>query len=71
MDKYATRLWYRRSLVSDSVMGALIAGMLALTACDDDTNVGARNDGGNTAAAMTAATMTAVEFQACRSIHRW
>ena len=47
MDKYATRLWYRRSLVSDSVMGALIAGMLALTACDEDTDVGRRNDGGS------------------------
>ena len=33
MDNYGTRLRYRRSLISDSVFGALIAGLLALTAC--------------------------------------
>ena len=33
MDKCADRLRSRRSLISGSAMGALIAGTLALTAC--------------------------------------
>jgi hypothetical protein len=48
MDKYAASFRCRRSLVSHSVMGALIAGVLALTACDDDDSAGARRtDGGS------------------------
>jgi hypothetical protein len=47
VDKYASKLRYRRSLISDSVMGALIAGMLALAACDDDDPGVVRNDGGS------------------------
>jgi hypothetical protein len=42
MDRYATRLRYRRSLISDSVMGVLIAGMLALTACDGGNDKGSQ-----------------------------
>jgi hypothetical protein len=47
MDRYATRLRCRRSLISDGVLGALLAGMLALTACDSDNNRAANNDGGS------------------------
>src|SRR5688572_17073266 len=42
MHKDASRLRYRRSLISDGVMGALIAGTLALTVCDSDSD----SDGG-------------------------
>jgi hypothetical protein len=53
MDKYGTRLRYRRYLISDGVMGALIAGMLALTACGGGKGGGkgggiGGNGGGNT-----------------------
>jgi hypothetical protein len=47
MDKDATRHQHRRSLVSESIISGLIAGMLALTACDSDDNNAVNNDGGN------------------------
>ena len=47
MDKDATRHQRRRSLVSEGVIGGLMAGMLALTACDSDDNNAVNNDGGN------------------------
>ena len=85
MDKYGTRLRYRRYLISDSVMGALIAGMLALTACGGGKGGGkgggiGGNGGGNTggngggivtATAAVSAAVWAVRFHECRLIHKW
>ena len=45
MDKCAHRLRSRRSLISGSAMGALIAGTLALTACGGGGKGGGKGGG--------------------------